>query len=142
MKSKTTVASAAVLIASLAGCATTRGPRRVDDVVRGGARPESDWSRVAQVVPGAELAVTRTRSQPATRYFVSANAATVTVLNLTNPALPPVAIRVLREMAARRPENSAAMRGTASFATGGYLGSHWSSHETEGVIYQPAPQTA
>jgi len=26
--------------------------------------------------------------------------------------------------------------GGTSVATGGYLGSHWSSHETEGIIYQ------
>jgi hypothetical protein len=218
MKSATAAAIAAVLIASLAGCATTRGPRHVDEVVGAAARPESDWSRVAQIAPGAEIVVTLTRARAMTRSFVSANASTVTVLNLTNAALPPVAIRVLREMAARQPENFAAMRGSASFAVGdvrvgrdgvfvggrkaaelaqvvetlarndvaeisgpvvargsvlgavvggwvgfaigvvpglggvsaglawplaiasmavgGYLGSHWSSHETDGVIYQ------
>src|SRR5206468_1794959 len=74
MKSSSAIVIGAVLITSL-GCATARGPRHVDDVAYAGVPPESDWSRVAQVVPGGELVVTLKRSQPATRYFVAADAA-------------------------------------------------------------------
>src|SRR5262245_50560850 len=41
------VALALASIVLLAGCATARGPQRLDDLPFGGA-PESDWSRVAQ----------------------------------------------------------------------------------------------
>src|SRR5438034_8871600 len=109
MKSSTAVIIGAVLIASLAACATRRGPRHVDDVPYAGVPPESDWSRVAQIVPGGEIAVTLKRLQPVVRHFVSADASAVLVLNLADPALPAGAARRLRGMASRHPEHFAAM---------------------------------
>ena len=118
MRWSSVAAMAAVLACSLSGCATARGPRHLDEVDPRGTPPESDWSRVAQVVPGGEIAVTLKRAQAMSRYFVSSDASSLTVLNLADRALPPVATRALREMASRHPENFAAVRGRASFADG------------------------
>jgi hypothetical protein len=219
MKSALSVVIIVCLVVSpLAGCATIRGPRQISANPGVGTPPESDWSRVGELAPAKEIAVTIRGSQPANRYFVLADQSGVIVLNLTGPTLPGAATRVLRDMASQHQEYFAAIqqsgtlrqdnvsvgrdgvfvanrkvadlgqvvetfarndvleitgpvvaRGSAlgavlggwlgfsvgavaglggapaglawsvligSVAVGGFLGSHWSSHETEGVIYR------
>lgn len=100
-----------------AGCATTAGPRQIDPEWRGAAGI-SNWSRVSELAPAAELAVTVKRSQPRRRYFVAADATAVTLLNLTDTALPAASTRVLREMALRHPDYFAAMQRSGTFQQG------------------------
>jgi hypothetical protein len=195
-----------------AGCATIGGPHRV----AAGTPSESDWSRVGELAPGAEIAVTIRGSPSGSRYFVRTDQSAITVLNLTGPTLPDTARRALRELASRgllagiqqsgtlqqdkvsvgrdgvfvanrrvadlgqvvttiARTDVATIRGPVvargsvlgtvlggwlgfsigvvpalggasaavawpvligSVAAGAFLGSHWSSHETEGVIYR------
>jgi hypothetical protein len=111
MKSHLAIVVIASLLATpLAGCATAVGPRRIDPTSDGPVPSESDWSRVGELSPSAEIVLARRGSQAATRRFVSADDAGVTVLNLTDPSLPAVVTRVLRDMASQRPESFAAMR--------------------------------
>ena len=180
---KSTLSSVVIvcLVASpLAGCATTGGPRQIEEVPPDGGSPTSNWSRVGQLRPAAEIALTTRILQQGSRYFVAADDRALIVLNLTEPTLPAKATRALRDMAAQHPESFVTMQKTGalsqndvrigrdglfvadrriadfgvvpglggvspgvawlwligSVATGGYLGSHWSSHETEGLVYQ------
>jgi hypothetical protein len=111
MKSVLSVVVALSLVASpLAGCATTRGPHQISDTPDSGTPSESDWSRVGEVAPAAELEVTIRGSQPGVRFFVRADQSGLTVLNLTGPALTAATTRVLRDMAFRHPELFAAMQ--------------------------------
>lgn len=81
----------------------------------GATSPLSNWSRVSQLVPGSEIAVTSTALRAAPRYFVSADELALTMLDLTDPALPAAAARVLRDMALRHPEYFAAMQRNDTF---------------------------
>ena len=218
MKSAFTAVVVCLVVSPLAGCATVRGPRQISADSGGGTRPESDWSRVAELAPAAEIVVTIRSSQPVSRYFVLTDGSSVTVLNLTGQMLPDAATRVLRDMASQHQEYFAAIQQSRTFkqddvsvgrdgvfvanrkvadlgqvvetiarsdvmeirgpvvargsvlgavlggwlgfavgavpglggasgvvtwsvligavAVGGFLGSHWSSHETEGVVYR------
>jgi hypothetical protein len=107
-----------VIVSPLAGCATTRGPRQIDAVPPGGTPPEWNWSRVSELAPATEVVVTAKVSQPGNRYFVSADEVALTVLNLTDPTLPAVSTRVLRDMASRHPEYFAAMQQHGTFGEG------------------------
>jgi hypothetical protein len=102
------------LVTSLAACATASGPRQID-AGPGGGPPPWNWSRVGEIAPAAAIAVTTKGSPAGSRYFVRADEAGVTVLNLTDPALPGAATRVLRRMASQRPENFAAMQESRTF---------------------------
>src|SRR5262245_16585293 len=63
-----------VLTQFLTGCASARGPRRVDDQVT----PATwRWSRVAELQPGARIAVATTSAPLRPRIFVSANSSAV-----------------------------------------------------------------
>jgi hypothetical protein len=107
------------LVASLlAGCATIRGPRQINGELGGATPPEWNWSRVGELAPAAEVMVTAKGSQPASRYFVSADELALTVLNLTDPTLPTASTRVLRDMASRHPEYFATMQQGATFGEG------------------------
>jgi hypothetical protein len=113
------VVIASLLATPLAGCATAVGPHQIDVTSDGPVPSESNWSRVGELSPGAEIVLTRRGSQAASRRFVSADDAAVTVLNLTDPSLPEAAARVLRDMASQRPESFAAMRNSgATFGQG------------------------
>jgi hypothetical protein len=106
---------AAFVMASLVtGCATVHGPRSVDD----GARP-SQWSRVSELQPGAQIEVATTSAQLRARIFVSADSLSVTVLSLEVPSLPPIARRALRDMATRHSEYFTAMLVTGSLEQNG-----------------------
>lgn len=59
------------------------------------------WSRVLAIQPGQEILITVGSAQESTRYFVSAGASGLIVVNVTNPALAPAAARWLRDMAVR-----------------------------------------
>jgi hypothetical protein len=107
---------ASVLTLVLTGCATARGPLRVDDGVMPGTWP---WSRVDELRPGAEISVSTARGPMRTRIFVSADDSSVTVLSLEAPSLPSAAIDTLRNMAARHPEYFAAMQTKRSFEQDG-----------------------
>jgi hypothetical protein len=77
--------------------------------VRLGLAPEGgsvdvEWSRVRRLEPVREITVTLRSSQAVERYFVSADDSGLTVLNLTDPALPAEAGRALREMASQHRE--------------------------------------
>ena len=91
------------------GCATVRGPRAIDDVPPG-VQTLSDWIRVRELVASAEISVSTTRSRASTRVFVAADETRLIVLNLSSPALTPASIRVLRAMAAQRPETFLTLR--------------------------------
>jgi len=101
-----------VVTASLSGCATAHGPRRVDDRVMS---PTWPWSRVGELRPGVGIAVSTTSAPLRARIFVSADAAEVTVLNLEVPSLGPAATHALQDMATRHPEYFALMQASRSF---------------------------
>jgi hypothetical protein len=84
------------------GCASARGPIELGSS-RGGASVESDWSRVRQLEPSAEIVVTVQGAASSTRYFVSADDSRLVTLHLI-PVLPAAAARTLREIAARTPD--------------------------------------
>jgi hypothetical protein len=71
---------------------------------RGGQSTESAWSRVRRLAPTTEIIVAVKGSPPAIRYFVAADEASLTVMNVTDPTLPPAAMRVLLDMASNRRE--------------------------------------
>ncbi len=118
MKSAFPVVTIAVFVSSLVGCATTRGPRQVDAVAPPGSPSVSNWSRVGELAPAANVVVTARGLQPGRRYFVLADEFAFTVLNLTDPTLPAGSARVLRDMASRHPEYFAAMQGGGVFGEG------------------------
>jgi hypothetical protein len=97
-------------------CATGRGPRQLTDATRRGASVESNWARVSQLAPAAEVVVTTRGSPPRSRQFVVADELALIVLNLTHPALPPASARVLRDMASQHPEYFAAVQKSGTFA--------------------------
>ena len=99
-----------VLTASLTGCATARGPLRVEDDVT-----MWPWSRVAELQSGAQITVATPSTPERVRVFVSADVTGVTVLNLDVPSLTPAAIAVLRDTATHHPEHFAAIKAGASF---------------------------
>jgi hypothetical protein len=116
MKSMRSIVIGACLIALLfSGCATGRGPRHIDTATREGALLQSNWSRVAQLAPGAELVVTTRGAQPRTRHFAAADELVLIVLNLAHPALSPESRRVLRDLASQRPEYFVAMQKSGTF---------------------------
>ena len=77
---------------------------------------QSNWSRVSQLAPAAEVVVTIRGSQPRSRHFVAADELALIVLNLTLQALPPVSTRVLRDMASEHPEYFVAAQKSGTFA--------------------------
>jgi hypothetical protein len=83
------------------GCAAARGPAEIGSPLDP-ASSESDWSRVRQLQPSAEIFVTVQGAASSTRYFVAADDSRLISLNIV-PAVMPAA-RTLREMAAREPE--------------------------------------
>ena len=102
-------AIAACLIVALAsGCATARGPVQLGSSLAGGSS-ETEWSRVRQLAPAAEVMVTLHGSQARGRLFVAADESSLNMLNLGLAALPSEAARSLRDMAAHNPERLVAL---------------------------------
>ena len=73
---------------------------------------------MGELVPAAEVVVTVRGSQPGSRYFVVTDEFTLTVLNLTDPTLPAVSTRVLRDMASHHSESFAAIQASGSLVEG------------------------
>jgi len=116
LKSTLSVVVIVCLIASpLAGCAARRGPRQIDATFYSGTEPTSNWLRVGQLAPAVEISLTVKGSPPGTRYFVMANESVLVALNLTVPTLPAASARVLREMAAMRPDYLVAAQKAGAF---------------------------
>jgi hypothetical protein len=109
------VAIISLIASPLAGCATTHGPRRIDDESGPFA---SNWSRVRQLKPAAEIVVTVGGLEPKTRHFVLADESALLVLNLADHLLPANSTRVLRNMAAQHPAYFTAMQDGRAFAEG------------------------
>jgi uncharacterized protein YcfJ len=105
-----------VLTLFLTGCASARGPRRVDDQVNPAT---GRWSRVAELQPGAQIVLATTSAPLRPRIFVSASSSSVVILSLETPSLPPAARHALREMATRHPEYFAVMQASSSFEQDG-----------------------
>ena len=84
---------------------------------RGTLAAESSWSRVPKVKPGSEIVLTVKGSQSERRFFVQADASELTVLNLTDPALPGAAKLALRDIASRHPDYFATPGRSGSFRT-------------------------
>ena len=94
---------AACLAAVLSSaCAAARGPVEIGSSLAPGSL-ESDWSRVRQLEPSAEIAVIVQGAASSTRYFVAADDSRLISLNI-GPAITAAAARTLRELAARAPE--------------------------------------
>jgi hypothetical protein len=98
------------LAAALAGgCGAARGPADLGSSLAEGSS-ESDWARVRQLAPGAEIVVAVRGLPSRSRYFVIADDSSLVALNLTVAALPPGTARTLREMAASEPARLAALQ--------------------------------
>jgi hypothetical protein len=93
-----------VVASSSLACATAGGPRQLDP-----PQDASSWSRVRELAAAAAITVQARSVPPGQRLFVLADESVVVTLNLTDAALPAVATRTLREMAARDPERLAAL---------------------------------
>jgi uncharacterized protein YcfJ len=103
-------AIAACLIAALSsGCATARGPAQLGSSLAG-ASSETDWSRVRQLAPPAEIFVTVLGSPPRSRHFVTADESSLIALNLGSAALSAEAASTLRDMAANNPARLVALQ--------------------------------
>jgi len=69
---------------------------------------QADWSRVRALEAATDITLTVTGAVPVQRSFVRADDTTLTVLNLTDPSLPRVAVQTLRIMlTANRPQDFA-----------------------------------
>jgi len=80
------------------------GASTAGEVVQQSRRPvESNWSRVRRLASGRAIVVTVNGSPPGQRLVVAVGEAGLTLLNLTDPALPAAARDVLRDMAANHP---------------------------------------
>jgi hypothetical protein len=63
-----------------------------------------DWTALQRLKPGTEVVVTSDGSPAADRYLVLSDASRLTLLNLTDPALPREATRTLMDIGSRHPE--------------------------------------
>ena len=90
-------------VARLAAESTASGVEGVQQ--NGVLAAESNWSRVRKLSPGAEVIVTAAGFQPGKRIVVAADDSNLTVLNVTDPALPRAARSVLLDTASNRPEH-------------------------------------
>jgi hypothetical protein len=109
---------ACLLTSPFAGCATSRGPRQIDEVRPGLEPPTWDWSRVGEIRPATEIVVTTARSEPQIRYFVMADESRIITLNLTNATMPAASARVLRDLASQHPGYFTALGTTGTIAQG------------------------
>lgn len=101
-----------------AGCATARGPRQIDATFGNATEPASNWSRVMQLQPGADIFLSVRSQMPGTRCFVAADPSSLVVLDLTVSALSTASARVLRDMAVKHPANLEAVQKVGVFSQG------------------------
>jgi hypothetical protein len=78
----------------------TRSPTSIGDQR---ALADSKWSRVRRLEAGSEIAVVRNRIALPRRSFVRCDDTELTVLNLTDPTLPPAAVKMLRALMTNHP---------------------------------------
>jgi hypothetical protein len=80
--------------------------------VQQGNKPtaKSSWLRMRTIEPGAEIVLTVKGAPPDRRYFVLIDESEVTLLNLTDPALPRAVRDVLRDAASDHPDYFPAAR--------------------------------
>jgi hypothetical protein len=76
-----------------------------EDVQHRGKAGRSDWWRVRALEPGIEISVTVCGSHPGQRYVVSADESRLTVLNVTDPAIPPAVAGVLIDTSWGHPDD-------------------------------------
>lgn len=78
---------------------------------------DADWVRVTKLRPGQAITVTIRNGQPVDRYFLSADQSRITLLNVTDPALPDRVAESLRTIASEHSEyfDQAARSGTFLF---------------------------
>lgn len=78
---------------------------------------DADWVRVTRLRPGQAITVTTRNGQPVDRYVLSADQSRITLLNVTDPALPDRVADSLRKIASEHPEyfDQAARSGTLLF---------------------------
>jgi hypothetical protein len=96
--------------------AITREALRLGTVQQVGQPTDSDWERVVRrLAPGTEVTVTARGSQAGARQVILANEYGLTVLNLTNPAVPPAAKSVLSDVASHHPDYFTAAQGGRRF---------------------------
>ena len=76
------------------------------------------WSPVQILEPGRTIILTIRGRQAADRAFISADAAGVTVLNVSDPVLPPQAVRTLLDTASQHPDYFARAATGAIFRLG------------------------
>jgi len=87
-------------------------------VVIDAVSPDTDWSRVRKLDQGTEVAVTVKGRATETHCIVSTDEASMTVLNVTDPALRPAEAHLLNELACKHPESLAAVRAGATVPLG------------------------
>jgi uncharacterized protein YcfJ len=92
-----------------------RGPTELGSSLAPGSL-ESDWSRVRQLEPAAEILVTVQGVASSTRYFVAADDSRLISLNIV-PAVA-AAASTLREIAARTPDRLVAAEKSGEFQQG------------------------
>jgi len=107
-----TLALIVAVLASAGPAIAQEGPSfAVEPAWSGLQQPRADWSRVRKLAAATEVVVTVKGSQPGRRYFVLADESDLTVLNLTDPTLPPAARRVLLAMTLNQREFFTAHKG-------------------------------
>jgi hypothetical protein len=85
--------------------ATAREPTSVaEDVQQGGKSGRSDWSRVRALEPGIGIVLTVCGFPPGKRHVVNADESRLTVLNVTDPAIPPAVASVLIDTTWNHPD--------------------------------------
>lgn len=91
-------------VAALIGCMLWSPLPAVAQNHESGTAREDDWSRVRMLKPGAEITIAVRGSDLIRRSVVQAEATHITVLNLTDLALPQKLARVLMNAASTHPE--------------------------------------
>lgn len=106
-----------VIVALASGCATVRGPIQLGSSLDGPSS-ETEWSRVRQLAPAAEVVITLKGSQARSRLFLAADESSVSVLHLGLAALSSEAARSLRDIAVHDPERLVTLQKGGAFERG------------------------
>jgi hypothetical protein len=80
-----------------------------------------DWGKLRDLKPGTKIMVTRKDSLPSPRYMLAANDSELTVLNVSDPALPTDVKTALRGTAAQHPAWLANPQPGTTFEVGNHL---------------------
>jgi len=82
---------------------TRKAARFAADQSNGAPQHEVDWGQLRDLKPGTEITVTKRDSQSSKRYMLAADDSELTVLNVSDPALPTDVKTALRETATTHP---------------------------------------